>query len=79
MLRLRATFGYNGNVNPAVLARPLINYSTFNGTNNLPYAYTDASSGVSNSLLRPEKTGIFNVGLDFWRKRQPDLRKCRIL
>ncbi|EHQ24899.1 SusC/RagA family TonB-linked outer membrane protein [Mucilaginibacter paludis] len=65
MLRLRATFGYNGNVNPAVLARPLINYSTFNGTNNLPYAYTDASSGVSNSLLRPEKTGIFNVGLDF--------------
>jgi TonB-linked SusC/RagA family outer membrane protein len=68
MLRLRATFGYNGNVNPAVLARPLINYSTFNGTNNLPYAYTDASSGVSNNLLRPEKTGIFNIGLDFAAK-----------
>jgi TonB-linked SusC/RagA family outer membrane protein len=68
MLRLRATFGYNGNVNPLVLARPLINYSTFNGTNGLPYAYIDASSGVSNRLLRPEKTGIFNIGLDFAAK-----------
>jgi TonB-linked SusC/RagA family outer membrane protein len=64
-LRFRATFGYNGNVNPLVLARPLINYSTFNGNNNLPYAYTDASSGVSNKLLRPEKTGIYNLGVDF--------------
>jgi len=64
-LTLRATFGYNGNVNPSVLARPLITYSDFNGDNNLPYAYTGLSTGISNNQLRPEKTGIFNIGLDF--------------
>ena len=64
-LTFRTTFGYNGNVNPSVLARPLITYSDFNGDNNLPYAYTGLSTGISNNRLRPEKTGILNIGLDF--------------
>ncbi|TCD03941.1 SusC/RagA family TonB-linked outer membrane protein [Pedobacter psychroterrae] len=65
VLIFKSTFGYNGNVNPSVLARPLITYSDFNGVNDLPYAYTSFGTGISNSKLRPEKTGIWNIGLDF--------------
>jgi TonB-linked SusC/RagA family outer membrane protein len=68
VLTFRTTFGYNGNVNPSVLARPLITYSIFNGDNNLPYAYTSFGTGISNSQLRPEKTGIWNIGIDFGLK-----------
>jgi TonB-linked SusC/RagA family outer membrane protein len=64
-LTLRTTYGYNGNVNPSVIARPLITYSLFNGVNNLPYAYTAFGTGISNSQLRPERTGVLNIGLDF--------------
>ena len=63
-LKLRATFGYNGNVNPLVIARPIITYQDFNN-NGIPYAVTETSGSVSNSLLRPEKTGILNLGVDF--------------
>lgn len=64
-LTFRTTYGYNGNVNPSVIARPLITYSVFNGTNNLPYAYTTFGTGITNSQLRPERTGVLNLGLDF--------------
>lgn len=65
-LTLRATYGYNGNVNPSVIARPLITYSTSNNPyTNLPYAYTTFGTGITNSQLRPERTGVFNIGLDF--------------
>ncbi len=63
-LKFRATFGYNGNVNPAVLARPLIEYATTVGENNgKPYA--SIADYWNNPLLRPEKTGIWNLGIDF--------------
>jgi len=62
-LQFRATFGYNGNVNAVVSARPLINYIQSNGPNNLLYAFTDDQA--TNNQLRPEKTGILNLGLDF--------------
>ncbi|TKC65193.1 SusC/RagA family TonB-linked outer membrane protein [Pedobacter hiemivivus] len=68
VLTFRSTFGYNGNVNPSILARPLITYSDVNGDNDLPYAYTSYGTGISNSKLRPEKTGIWNIGLDFGLK-----------
>jgi TonB-linked SusC/RagA family outer membrane protein len=64
-LRFRATFGYNGNVNPAIA--PVAIFSRQNpstSTNNLPY-YSNAGTGVTNSELRPEKTGILNLGLDW--------------
>ncbi|MEI3796627.1 MULTISPECIES: SusC/RagA family TonB-linked outer membrane protein [unclassified Chitinophaga] len=64
-LTLRTTYGYNGNVNPLIIARPLITYSTLNGTNNLPYAYTSFGTGITNSQLRPERTGVLNIGVDF--------------
>ena len=64
MLKFRATFGYNGNVNPLVVSRPLITYIDY-GNYEVPYAATQPSGSVSNSLLRPEKTGIWNLGIDF--------------
>ncbi|ACU58852.1 TonB-dependent receptor plug [Chitinophaga pinensis DSM 2588] len=67
-LTFRTTFGYNGNVNPSVLARPLVTYSIFDGVNGLPYAYTSFGTGITNSKLRPEKTGILNIGVDFAMK-----------
>lgn len=66
VLQLRSTFGYNGNVNPLVSARPIIIYSTTaNSTSNLLFAATSDELGVSNNKLRPEKTGILNLGVDF--------------
>ncbi|MCX2483975.1 SusC/RagA family TonB-linked outer membrane protein [Pedobacter sp. MR2016-24] len=64
VLKLRATFGYNGNVNPLVFASPLITYIDYEN-NGVPYSRTETSGSVSNPLLRPEKTGIWNFGLDF--------------
>jgi TonB-linked SusC/RagA family outer membrane protein len=64
-LRLRVTYGYNGNVNPAASAVPLIYYTPKQDVSNgnlLGYASTQ---GVTNSNLRPERTGILNVGVDF--------------
>jgi TonB-linked SusC/RagA family outer membrane protein len=72
VLSLKSTFGYNGNVNPRVISKSTIIYSSVfglpPGENNLPYAYTDPSGSVSNRLLRPEKTGVWNVGVDFGMK-----------
>ncbi|MCX2477784.1 SusC/RagA family TonB-linked outer membrane protein [Pedobacter sp. MC2016-15] len=62
-LQLRSTYGYNGNVNPAVSAYPLILKSPSFGDNGLPFATT--LSDASNFKLRPEKTGVLNLGLDF--------------
>ena len=67
-LQLRTTFGYNGNVNPSVQARPTISYSGSNQINNLLSA--TPSLFVTNRELRPEKTGILNIGLDFGFKNQ---------
>lgn len=63
ILQLRSTFGYNGNVNPLVSARQLISYSGGTQVNGLLYATT--GSDATNDLLRPEKTGVLNLGLDF--------------
>lgn len=64
-LQLRGTFGYNGNANPLISANQFIYYDYFpQGNTGLPYAYVSGES-ISNRLLRPERTGIFNIGLDF--------------
>lgn len=63
-LQLRATFGYNGNTNPQVISQPLITYSSGPGNNGLNYATTGPTS-ATNSQLRPEKTAIINLGIDF--------------
>lgn len=64
-LKLRVTFGYNGNVNPATSAFPVLQYTpadqVFDG-NFLAYAN---AFNASNSKYRPEKTAVLNFGLDF--------------
>ena len=64
-LRLRTTFGYNGNVNPASSGRPVLAYTplsfVFDG-NLLPFL---TPGNASNIKYRPEKTAVLNFGLDF--------------
>lgn len=62
-MQFRTTFGYNGNVNPLISARQLIDYSFGLQNNNLFSASTNTLS-ATNPLLRPEKTGILNAGVD---------------
>jgi TonB-linked SusC/RagA family outer membrane protein len=64
-LRLRATYGYSGNVNTGLSAYTTLQYQGPNPYNNLPYA--DVAS-PANPSLRWEKTGMFNIGLDFGSK-----------
>lgn len=65
-LQLRATFGYNGNVNTTVNPSPLISYTTTSFVGNrLPYANTNDGA---NRLLRPEKASMLNLALSFGTK-----------
>jgi TonB-linked SusC/RagA family outer membrane protein len=67
VLQLRATFGYNGNVNVLNPDRPIITSvaAPIFGGNLLPYANV---SYVTNSELRPEKSGMLNLSLNFGLK-----------
>lgn len=62
-LSLRATFGYNGNVDRSTSFVPLLNMLT------APNAYTNeftaSVSSFGNPSLRWEKTGTINVGIDY--------------
>jgi TonB-linked SusC/RagA family outer membrane protein len=62
-LNLRLTYGYNGNVDKSTAFRPLINLSA------TPNLYTNERtatvSSYGNPTLRWEKTGTFNVGVDY--------------
>ncbi len=68
-LKLRASYGFNGNINPAMVAVSTIAYdyvvSDYTGT---PTARID---NYVNPQLRWETTGILNIGLDFaaWSRR----------
>jgi TonB-linked SusC/RagA family outer membrane protein len=64
-LKLRATYGYSGNVNNTIAALTTIQYNTPNSVNSitgLPFANI---TNFPNPNLRWEKTGMFNLGLDF--------------
>lgn len=62
-LVVRMTYGYNGNVDNSTSFKPLI---SVNATNDLytqePYARI---SSFGNPALRWEKTGVFNLGIDY--------------
>lgn len=65
VLKLRANFGYNGNVNPAASAYPIIASTPQNlVTDGNFLGYADIFN-PGNIKLRPEKTGEINIGLDF--------------
>jgi len=63
-LQLRATYGYNGNTNPTTFPRPRITYTIFPGDNGLVSADVSTSE-ATNPKLRPERTGVTNLGIDF--------------
>ncbi|TJZ49867.1 SusC/RagA family TonB-linked outer membrane protein [Sphingobacterium olei] len=63
LLKLRATYGYNGNVNNSTAAYPIINVSSSpHYTTGNPYA---TMQSPPNPSLRWERVGMFNLGLDF--------------
>ncbi|WP_293924786.1 SusC/RagA family TonB-linked outer membrane protein [Sphingobacterium sp. UBA6320] len=63
LLKIRATYGYNGNVNNSVAAYPIIDISTS------PHYITNQNyAGIytpPNPRLRWERVGMLNIGLDF--------------
>lgn len=62
-LSVRVTYGYNGNVDPTTAFRPLI--STSATPNIYTNDYTASISSFGNPTLRWEKTGTWNLGLDY--------------
>ncbi len=62
-LSLRATYGFNGNVDKSTSFMPLISVG---GTqNSYIQDYTASISSFGNPTLRWEKTGTFDIGTDF--------------
>jgi TonB-linked SusC/RagA family outer membrane protein len=64
-LQVKASFGYGGNINSITNPVPVISYIPQSIGNNLPYAST--FDGL-NRELRPEKTGVVNLELNFGLK-----------
>lgn len=62
-LRLRFTYGYNGNVDNTTAFMPLIAMAS--SPNVYTNDYTASISSYGNPTLRWEKTGTWNVGMDF--------------
>lgn len=62
-LNLRATFGYNGNVDKSTAFMPLISLSSI--PNTLTGAYTANFTSLGNPTLRWEKTATTNIGIDY--------------
>ncbi len=82
-MRLRATYGYSGNMDPSQSALTIINYVTSSPYTASPYSII---TRFYNPELRWEKTGMLNIGVDFktksgrisgsieyYRKRSTDL------
>lgn len=67
-LKLRATYGYQGNTNSQLSAYSTIRFGTGNDfATNLPYAII---VNPSNDQLRWERVGTLNLGVDFGSKNQ---------
>jgi TonB-linked SusC/RagA family outer membrane protein len=63
MLKLRATYGYNGNVNNSTAAYPIINISS--SPNTVTGQNFATIQSPPNPSLRWERVGMLNLGLDF--------------
>ena len=64
-LKLRATYGYTGNVDPNMSGVITVYYGTNSYTTGYPQAYIRQ---YPNPYLRWEKVGIANIGIDFASK-----------
>lgn len=62
-LALRATYGYNGNIDKSTAFMPLISLGAT--PNVLTGAFTASFSSLGNPTLRWEKTGTTNIGIDY--------------
>lgn len=63
VLTLRATYGYNGNVDKSTTFKPLVNMSA--SPNTLTHEYTATMASYGNPTLRWERTRTFDIGVDF--------------
>ncbi|MEJ5145377.1 SusC/RagA family TonB-linked outer membrane protein [Sphingobacterium sp. MYb388] len=63
LLKIRATYGYNGNVNTGVSAYPIMNVAT--NPNSITGQNYAQISTPPNPKLRWERVGNLNLGLDF--------------
>jgi TonB-linked SusC/RagA family outer membrane protein len=61
-LKIRGTYGYNGNLDPGLYGQLAIMYRNVNNIAGLPQAIV---ANRPNSRLRWEKIGTLNVGVDF--------------
>jgi TonB-linked SusC/RagA family outer membrane protein len=61
-LSIRATYGFNGNLDASVTGVTTFRYANNAQYTNLPYAVT---SNIGNPDLRWEKSAIANIGIDF--------------
>ncbi|MDB5199227.1 MAG: SusC/RagA family TonB-linked outer membrane protein [Chitinophagaceae bacterium] len=67
-LKLRATYGYSGNVNNTIPALTTIQYNTPNSANSITGLPLANITNFPNPDLRWEKIGMFNLGIDFSTK-----------
>lgn len=67
VLKLRATYGYNGNLDKGNTGITTFRHYNSNGLTGLPYA---GIINIGNPELKWEKIGIANFGLDFGSKDQ---------
>lgn len=67
LLKLRLTYGTNGNVDNSMSALTTISYTSNNPNSGLPFAVV---SNYANPDLRWEKTATLNAGIDFATKNQ---------
>lgn len=63
LLSLRLTYGFNGNVDRSTTVQPVITYNA--SQNVLIGDYTASISSFGNTSLRWEKTGTFDLGIDY--------------
>lgn len=67
-VKLRASYGYSGNLDPSLSAKATISYRAgSNNVTNLPFAVIQ---NAPNPSLRWEKVGMTNVGVDFELSRE---------
>lgn len=64
LLKLKATYGYNGNLDPSLSGKLVITYGNY-GVTGLP---TASIVNQPNPRLRWEKMGMFNIGIYFETK-----------
>ncbi len=63
-LRLRASFGFSGNVDLSRTALPIAYYNSSGGSSTLPFPYAYINT-LNNPELRWEKVRQLNIGIDF--------------